>query len=72
MDRNVAKAIIDQALRVGQEMNRLAEAIEAIGDLEERKLFRRRFAGIAGLIYTEIMRPIVAAHPEFDPDRKAL
>ena len=69
MDRNVARRIIARALRVGQEMNPLAEAIETIDDLEERRIFRRRFAEIAGLIYTEIVRPIVAAHAEFDPDR---
>jgi hypothetical protein len=72
MDKSVAKPITDQALRVGDEMNRLAEAIEKIKNLEERKDFRKRFAEIAGLIYTDIMRPIMVKYPELDPDRKSL
>jgi hypothetical protein len=72
MDKTVAKTISDRAARVGHELSHLAEAIESIENLEERKLFRRRFAEIAGLLYTDIVRPIVAKHPEFDPDRKGL
>jgi hypothetical protein len=71
MEKQVASGIVKQALRVGDQMNRLAEAIEKIQDPEEKKRFRARFADIAGMIYTDIMRPIIAQHPELDPDRKS-
>ena len=46
MDKQVANGIIEQALRVGDRMNRLAEAVEKIVDLEEKKRFRSQFAEI--------------------------
>ncbi|EBU6660313.1 nuclear receptor NHR-99, partial [Salmonella enterica subsp. enterica serovar Enteritidis] len=44
--------------------------IEKIDDDKIKRLFRRSIANVIGMIYLELMSPIIEEYPDLDPDKK--
>jgi hypothetical protein len=68
MNRAAAESMIGKLLEVSHKLNELAESVEQIPDLEERKTIRRPVGQLMGLIYTDLMVPIIKEYPDLDPD----
>ena len=70
LERQAAECIISAAMQIGVHLNKLVEASDTL-PLEKRKAFKKEIGAIMGDLYTEIMLPIIRAHPELDPDKDA-
>ena len=66
---NHAVAIMSCCKRVGRELNKLAEAIEKVDDVNERQQLRRALAELMGAKFNHIERHIIELFPRLDPDR---
>jgi hypothetical protein len=69
MHRAAAESMIGKLLEVSQKLNELTEAIEQVPDLEERKRMRRPVGQLMGLLYTDLIVPIIKQYPDLDPDK---
>ena len=69
MDKTLAKSLIDQFLALSEPLNTATELTEKIADTQERETVRRGLGNIMGLVYTDLMRPIIEQFPELDPDK---
>jgi hypothetical protein len=62
--------MIGKLLEVSQKLNELAESVEQVSDLEERKRIRRPVGQLMGLVYTDLIVPIITEYPDLDPDKR--
>ena len=69
MKRIVAEKIIQEMMDIGERLNIATSLVEEIENKDECKNFKIPIGNIMGLIYTEIMIPIIKQHPDLDPDR---
>lgn len=69
MDKNRAKLILDHIKSMDGSFGKLSELVDGISDETERKLYAKRLGDTWGIIYTEIMFPIVREYPDLDPDK---
>jgi len=69
MDRDTAEQLMKLYHQLGEPLNHATEIIGGLPDQEEQKLFRRPVGHIMGLIWTDLMRPIVQQFPELYPEK---
>ena len=69
MQRNLAEKLINESMRIGDHLNTISEVVSQIDDMEERRKFARPLGELMGLIYTELMLPIIKDYPDLDPDK---
>jgi hypothetical protein len=72
MEKALANKIIQCALSIGEQLNRLTDLSDNVGDETEQREFRRKLGEIMGILYTDIMMPIIKEHPDLDPDKTAI
>ena len=70
MEKNIAKQIMNRLSMLNKPFNEVAEMIEKIEDIEERKQFRRGIGDIMARVYTNLEMPIILSYPELDPDNR--
>jgi hypothetical protein len=69
LNKTIAEELINRMLEVGTAMNAVAAQIEQV-DIDDQKItLRRGIADIMGLLYTDLMLPVIREHPELDPDK---
>jgi hypothetical protein len=66
-DRDMAKRILELHLRVGAELDASVLEVQAVCSAEELTAYRRAVAVVMGRQLTDIINPIVRAHPELQP-----
>ena len=69
MKRDLAEKIMREMMDIGEHLNAAGSLAEKIENKDECKNFKIPIGNIMGLIYTEIMIPIIKQHPGLDPDR---
>jgi len=69
MDKDTAKALMDEYLALGAATSRATEVAKRLTDQTEREAVLRSIGSIMNIVYVELMRPIIKQHPELDPDR---
>ncbi|HFZ7370563.1 TPA: nuclear receptor NHR-99, partial [Salmonella enterica subsp. enterica serovar Wangata] len=57
-------------LKLNESTNDVFFEIEKIDDDKIKRLFRRSIANVIGMIYLELMSPIIEEYPDLDPDKK--
>ena len=72
MERDTAVEIISYLKALDDPINAAMAAVEKIQDIDQRRIFRRAFAAIAGEVYTEIYVPIGREFPDLLPDQQDL
>jgi hypothetical protein len=70
MDKTLAKNLMDQFVALGEPLNTATELTEKIADAQEREAVRRGLGNIMGLVYTDLMMPLIERFPDLDPDKK--
>ncbi|MDH5181911.1 MAG: nuclear receptor NHR-99 [Gammaproteobacteria bacterium] len=70
MQKHTAYNIMEQMLLLSEHVDKAGALAEQIDDNDERYAIRKGIAEIAGVVYTEIMIPIIRQYPELDPDKK--
>lgn len=69
LDKTVAENLMRKSLDLGASMNAVAAQVEQV-DVEEQKLsLRRSIANLMGMLYTDIMIPVIREYPDLDPDK---
>lgn len=71
MDRNLAAALMEQLVALSAPLNALTELSFQIPDAEERSALRKAVGGVMGIVYTDLMRPLIRQYPDLDPDRES-
>ena len=56
-------------LALSEPLNAATELTDQLSEEQERAHFRRELARLMQKIYLDLMRPIIAQHPDPDPDR---
>jgi predicted nuclease of restriction endonuclease-like RecB superfamily len=69
MTRDQANVLMGICEELGKQLNFLAEAIEGIEDMEEKKKYRRAVADLMAAKYIGFERRIVGLFPDLDPDK---
>ena len=69
MKRDMAEKILQEMMGIGDRLNVATSFVDKIENKDECKKFKIPIGNIMGLIYTEIMIPIIKQHPDLDPDR---
>ena len=69
MKKNIAKLIMEILLSLDKPLNTVTELTDQIEDEKERKILRKGIGEIGGIIYTDLMIPIIRQYPELDPER---
>ena len=69
MNKDIAGRILESALALGNEINKLDAQISQINDAKEKDEFAQVLGGVMGILTRDIVRRIVREHPELDPDR---
>ena len=69
MNKDIAERILESALALGNEINRLDARISQINDAKEKDAFVQALGGIMSILTRDIVLRIVREHPELDPDR---
>ena len=69
MNKDIAGRILESALALGNEINKLDAQISQINDAKEKDAFAQALGGVMGILTRDIVLRIVREHPELDPDR---
>jgi hypothetical protein len=69
LEKDVAKDLVVKFAELGAAMNVVATAIEAVDVDDKKRELRRGIADLMGLLYTELLRPIILEFPDLDPDK---
>lgn len=64
MEYDIAKSVFDAIAKCDDYFNDILDSIEMISDVDERNHMRKAVADIVGRIYTDILIPIGADHPD--------
>ncbi|MFC3691314.1 hypothetical protein [Chenggangzhangella methanolivorans] len=56
-------------LALGDAMDAVGVALDALGDTEERAALRRPLGGMMADLYIELQHPIIEQFPDLDPDK---
>jgi len=70
MDKSIADSLMKQMLSLSHYVDEAGELTKQITDDDERYAIRKGIADIAGLIYTDVMMPLIRQYPELDPDKR--
>ncbi|EDS8326280.1 nuclear receptor NHR-99 [Salmonella enterica subsp. enterica serovar Weltevreden] len=70
MNKNTANNLMMALLKLNESTNDVFFEIEKIDDDKIKRLFRRSIANVIGMIYLELMSPIIEEYPDLDPDKK--
>ncbi|EDQ6353452.1 nuclear receptor NHR-99, partial [Salmonella enterica subsp. enterica serovar Weltevreden] len=65
-----ANSLMMALLKLNESTNDVFFEIEKIDDDKIKRLFRRSIANVIGMIYLELMSPIIEEYPDLDPDKK--
>ena len=68
MEKVVAKSLISLAVSMDANITSMFSEVEKITDEAQRAKFKRTVGDIMGFIARGIIVPIVAEHPDLDPD----
>ena len=68
MNKDIAGRILESALALGNEINKLDAQISQINDAKEKYEFAQALGGVMGILTRDIVLRIVREHPELDPD----
>ncbi|EAW5716206.1 nuclear receptor NHR-99, partial [Salmonella enterica] len=67
MNKNTANSLMMALLKLNESTNDVFFEIEKIDDDKIKRLFRRSIANVIGMIYLELMSPIIEEYPDLDP-----
>jgi hypothetical protein len=68
MEKSRAKAIVEAIHAIDVPLNKLHEISERLPTEADKKEFRRYLGTAIGMLYTDIMMPIIKEYPDLDPD----
>ena len=69
MDKTTANSLMKEMLALSQHIDEAGELTKQIIDENERYVIRKGIADVAGIVYTDIMMPLIRQYPELDPDK---
>ncbi|ECG8162312.1 nuclear receptor NHR-99, partial [Salmonella enterica] len=64
MNKNTANSLMMALLKLNESTNDVFFEIEKIDDDKIKRLFRRSIANVIGMIYLELMSPIIEEYPD--------
>lgn len=70
MDRATAEKTMRVLTKLNAHISDMTELISEMPNLEEQKELRRPVGDLIGVINVSIMRPLVHAFPDLDPDKR--
>jgi hypothetical protein len=70
MERALAVSMMSTLMQLSENCNEVASFVEQVSNDDERKRLRRPLGDLMGLVYTDLMLPILREYPELDPDKK--
>ena len=70
MDKDVAEQLMSQFMAMSGPLNEATRLTEAIPERSDRESIRKGLGTIMGLLYTDLMLPIIAKYPDLDPDKR--
>jgi hypothetical protein len=70
MERSTAIEIVSRLKALDSPLNTAMAAVEKVGDMEQRRAFRRALARVVADIYTELLVPIGKEFPDLLPDKQ--
>ncbi|NVE00299.1 nuclear receptor NHR-99 [Massilia sp. BJB1822] len=68
MERNIAESLMQNAQELNSTLNKICQTIEKIEGEELKREMRSGVAMVMSEAYFRLMHPIIAAHPDLDPD----
>ena len=69
MEKAVAARIMEAALSMGKEINKLDSIVSELGSGREKEELVQALSNIMSVLTRQIVFRIVRDHPELDPDR---
>jgi hypothetical protein len=69
MDKILALKMMERIALIDNALNDVASHIELVSNEDEKMELRRSIANLMGLVYSDLMRPIIRLYPELDPDQ---
>jgi len=69
MEKNLAAQLMADFLALAGPLNSATVLTSQITDKNEQVTFRAGIGQIMGIVYTELMMPIIQQYPDLDPDR---
>lgn len=67
MEKDVAKRIISNCIKAGENLHNVALELDKITDEEEKNRYKKKIAKLLADVYLEVMRPVINDYPELDP-----
>ncbi|MDH3473770.1 MAG: hypothetical protein OEM59_08755 [Rhodospirillales bacterium] len=58
-----------EMLDIGEHLNAADQLVGKLDDVQELNNYKRAIGNLMGLIYTEVMVPIIKNYPDLDPDK---
>jgi len=69
MQKSVAESLMKEMLDIGEHLNAADQLVGKLDDVQELNNYKRAIGNLMGLIYTEVMVPIIKNYPDLDPDK---
>jgi Protein of unknown function len=69
MEKALAIKMIQAALSMGEHLNRLGDLSFCISNEVEQREFRKSLGEVMGILYGDIMMPIIREYPDLNPDK---
>jgi predicted transcriptional regulator len=69
MEKAVAARIMEAALSMGNEINKLDSIISELESGREKEVLVQALGDIMGILTRRVVFPIAHAYPDLDPDR---
>jgi 2-oxo-4-hydroxy-4-carboxy--5-ureidoimidazoline (OHCU) decarboxylase len=68
MDAQSAHRLMETLRSLGNQLNVVAERIEALDASDQKQQLKQNMARIMSYVYTDLMIPIIKEHPSLDLD----
>ena len=69
MQKSVAESLMKEMLDIGEHLNAADQLVGKLDDVQELNNYKRAIGNLMGLMYTEVMVPIIKNYPDLDPDK---
>lgn len=70
MERHIAEKLIEQLLNCHKLLDESEALAQEIGDEQESRKIRKGILSGGGILYTDVMMPIIGEYPDLDPEGK--
>lgn len=69
MEKETAIKLMSVYKELGESLNQATQIISTVEDTKEQEDLRHPIGNLMGLVWTDLMSPIVKEYPDLDPDK---